>query len=211
MADPRLERFTESWRPLIRPPGLEEALVETYRLKPRSDAMRSSPALVGDLDLMWLREFKAALRRHPEVKARLEEEDYAEVKSIFDTHRKILKLNRFDRDYLDSIERVALFFIFHELKSSWVIGCYDEMKDRLFDALDGSAAVAHAMNPLAAQKALSTIAMIDCTQIHRVYNYFDRQMVSNGEWRRLGTVDYGMRPEQMAAQPQRAFGGMARQ
>lgn len=191
MRDQSLDEFITEWKPLIRPDGLAEALLSAYGLRPNDrDDVSRLPAIFAEYDQLWLRELGADLCGHPQVQGRLAPSDVERLNSFLDTHRRFMRLGRFGSDYLDSIEDIGLFFLYHEVMPLWVISCFDQVKNRLLETIQEESTSICLEEQLALTKGVTTATLVDSTQFQRVYNFYDHTLAEETKGRRLAITDF---------------------
>jgi hypothetical protein len=194
--------FIAEWKPQIRPAGLLDTLPRSYRLatNERYDMM-VFPRFLATYDRLWMREFRSQLESCSHIHSRLDATDLKILGRLLNTHRSVLRTTRYGEAYLGSIEDLSLFFLYHEIRPIWIIGCYDVVKNRLLDALETKALIFDPKETLALQKAVTTMTLIDCTQLQRVYNNYDHCLARELNSHRLASVDFG----EAEVTPQRKF------
>ncbi len=123
----------------------------------------------------WGEALIAYFKNQKELADRFSLSEEAQLKRLIKLHSQRLALGRFDSDYLDSLEDIALFFIFHDVKSVWVAGAYQHMTRNAIDSVFQHATDKKAIRVRQMMKTLVSALAIELNQIQRVYMFYERR------------------------------------
>ena len=128
------DAFRARYLPLIRP---EETLSRMKR------ALSVDAEFLGEFEILrrylrpmmegWADSLLGYLTKFPEFNERFGFEEDAQLRPLMREHAKQLAAGHFDEKYLTSLENIALFFIYHDVKSIWVAGAYQAITREAID------------------------------------------------------------------------------
>lgn len=173
--------FLAHHKPLIRPEG---TLVRMRRaLSVDAEFLAEFEVLRGYLRPLlakWSDALLGYLRQFPEFQEKFIGEEERLLRPMMIEHSKQLALGRFDEAYLDTIEDLALFFIYFDVRSIWVAGAYQSITRDAIDLVFKRAMERRAIRVRQLMKILVSSLALELNQIQRVYTIYER-----GQYRAL--------------------------
>lgn len=170
------EAFRARYKPLIRPEEtyarMRRAMSVDAEFLAEFGVLRSylRPLLEG-----WSDGLLGYLKRFSEFSDQFSHADEIILQRLMREHAKHLAAGHFDERYLDSLEDVALFFIYFDVKSIWVAGAFQAITGDAIDFVFKRAEARHAIRVRQLVKALSKTLALELNQIQRVYTIYERR------------------------------------
>ncbi len=170
------EAFRARYLPLIRP---EETLSRMRR------ALSVDAEFLGEFEILrsylrpmmegWADSLLGYLTKFPEFKEQFGFEENAQLRLLIREHAKQLAAGHFDEKYLTSLENIALFFIYHDVKSIWVAGAYQAITRDAIDMVFTRATDKNAIRVRQLMKILVSSLALELNQIQRVFIIYERR------------------------------------
>lgn len=168
--------FRERYKPLIRPdetlPRMRRALSVDAEFIAEFTVLRGylRPMLQG-----WTEALLGYLYRFPELRERFGAEEEELLRPLIRQHSHNLAAGHFDEHYLNSLEDIALYFIYFDVKSIWVAGAYQAITRDAIDIVFKRATDRHAIRVRQLMKILTSALALELNQIQRVYTVYERR------------------------------------
>lgn len=175
--DTDFEGFRDSFKPLMRPEGTVAQLACVFRL----DANFSSEFkylrryLLAD-KINWAEDIVSHLMTLDALSAKMDVTNLNILRNLYRTHVDVFRMGRFGEEYLDSVEDIALFFIYHDVKSLWLAGAYRELSARLIELVCTRRGFNKNLPIRGTMKALTAALLIELNQIQRTYTLYERNV-----------------------------------
>lgn len=169
--------FARSYKPKVRPDGQLERIQAAFRLDVEFfEQFKIFRKILMQSRIDWGQEIVSHLQENDALTTELDDSDAFRIKDFYNKHVRLFRGGRFDENYLDSIEDIALFFVFHDVKTIWIAGAYRELTSRLIDLVMSE--LEKSMNvPLGhSMKALNLALTVELNQIQRVYTMYEREV-----------------------------------
>ena len=167
--------FKNSYKPHVRPDDMAANLRRAFRLDAKfaAEFKRLKPYLQtgrgdwGDLVVMSLSE-RSALAKS------MKDDDLRQLLSLYRNHSAIFRAGNFDETYLDSVEDIALFLRFHEIKTLWVASVYRDLTEQMIDLVCDRARLNRHVPIKGLLHALSCGLAVELNQIQRTFTMYER-------------------------------------
>ncbi len=170
------EAFRARYLPLVRPEGtlsrMKRALSVDAEFLGEFEILRGylRPMMEG-----WAESLLGYLKKFPEFKEQFGFEEDAQLRQLVREHAKQLAAGHFEEKYLESLENIALFFIYHDVKSIWVAGAYQAITRDAIDMVFTRATSKNAIRVRQLMKILVSSLALELNQIQRVYIIYERR------------------------------------
>lgn len=169
------EDFAKSYKPHIRPPDLVNALSKAFRLdagfreefrvlKPYLPAHKSD---WGETVVNNLVESKSITRDEDGAKLN-------KIRSLYRHHSVIFRAGKFDEEYLDSIEDIALFFAFCDIKTLWVSSAYRDLTSNIIDFIYERQRLNRGHSVRFLMRAVTGALALELNQIQRTFTMYEK-------------------------------------
>ncbi|QHQ36244.1 hypothetical protein [Algicella marina] len=177
--DQNFEIFVASYKPHLRSPGYEDSLRRAYTLDARfmEEFRILRRYLIAD-DNNWGEDITRHLSRQSALPGTFSPENAKLLARLYREHVKIFITGRFDSCYLDSIETIALFYIFHDIRTLWITGAYREKTSRLMDLVCARFSLNKRLPIGQTLRALSGTLILEVNQIQRCFTMYERYVSS---------------------------------
>ncbi|MEM7615203.1 MAG: hypothetical protein AAF245_09160, partial [Pseudomonadota bacterium] len=133
--------FLAQYRTVVRPEGS----IQRIRLGMGIDGgfVASFKGLRSRLRLeieRWPEMLAIQISQFRDFSGKLDHAGMREFQDICDRHKIAVLENKFDRNYFDTIEEFALFFLYHDIRAVWVVGAltrvFETSMARIYDRND---------------------------------------------------------------------------
>lgn len=175
-AGARFAAFRAYYKPRIRPPEtlprLRAALGVDAGFLAEFGVLR--PYLKPIL-ARWPELFMESLAKPRDLPPSVLAADGVELRALLKAHAHQTLLGRFDEAYLDHLEDLALYFIYHDVKSIWVAGAYQELMWRGVETTLKRAEKRKAIRVAQLLGAQVSALALELNQIQRVYMMYERR------------------------------------
>ena len=171
------ELFRDGYKPFIRPDHHIKNIKRAFSLDAQFEIdFRYLRSAINNGELEWAESIILFMCQQDALDESFQINDLATLRSLYRTHHQTFRKGAFDEDYLDSLEDLALFFIYHDIKSLWLAGAYRQMTERLIDQLFDRV-VRNKKVPVkkTCQILLRTMAM-ELNQIQRCFTLYERHV-----------------------------------
>lgn len=171
--------FRAAYKPHIRPENqllrLRQAFAVDARFETEFELLQP---WLRRAQTSWVDEIVQHLLQFDGVSASFTEADKERLRRLYARHADAFASGRIDEEYLDSLEDVALFFLFHGVRSVWLAGAYGRLTEA---AVDYFFTVAETRSRRPAQllmRCFSKAMTIELSQIQRVFICYERRLQS---------------------------------
>ncbi|MEO0387813.1 MAG: protoglobin domain-containing protein [Pseudomonadota bacterium] len=161
------EAFLKEHKPRVRPPwtiprvkaamGLDATFLRDYRALSRRLRVELRH---------WPDGLMLALFQMGDISERVPEAELGRLRALAAAHGDTVVSGQFDEAYFDTLDEFALFFVYHNVWSSWVSGA---LKHYVGDRLTAMMRARGDGGRLAMMQALTGLLVLELDQIHRVY------------------------------------------
>lgn len=169
------EEFRTRVKPLIRPDGtlarLRLAMKVDARFHAEFGVLRAYMRPVLE---RWPDRLTGFLQGFDETKDRLDAEAQKHLRALARRHSVSLARGRFDADYLDTLEELALFFVYWDVKSIFLAGAYQAITTEAIDIVLERAKKRGAIRVPQLIQILISALSLELNQIQRVYIMYER-------------------------------------
>ncbi len=169
--------FWQTYRNCIRPDDVRDLTVKSFKIDSEflMEFRVLKPFLTSDKE-HWVDDILRHLMAVGGLGPEFGTSDQSEARRIYREHEHVFFRGRFRDEYLDSIEKVALFFIFHNVKSVFLVGAYRALNARLIATICQLAKKNRRARLDLVLKALSAATLIEVYQIQRTYMLYERHL-----------------------------------
>lgn len=136
----------------------------------------------------WVDQIVDILLQYDGIGAEFNEGDKQKLRNLYRRHANAFASGRFGDDYLDTLEDVALFFLFHGVRSVWLAGAYGRLTEQAVDYFFEIAQSRRQAPVKRLMRCFSKGMTIELSQIQRVFICYERhlQSVSLGHLAEIG-------------------------
>ena len=171
------ETFRGYYKPFIRSKGHLTRITRAFELGPEFERRFAQlRAAIHTAELNWAENVILFMVQNKELNHSFDVPDLDQLRRLYAAHEAELREGRFGEAYLDTLEDIALFFIYHEIKSMWVAGAYCRMGDKLLDRLFERAIKDKKLPVQETSKVLSRVVMLEVNQLQRCFTLFERHL-----------------------------------
>ena len=169
--------FRESYKPHIRAKGYEQKLKCAFEMDAHffEEFRYLRRYLLADQN-NWGEDIIRNLSRHDALKDAFDHEDAKVLHRLYRVHSGVFRSGKFGTDYLDSIETIALFYIYHDVQTIWIVGAYQEQTERLIDLIFKRATSNKRLPVRETMRALTRALTLEINQIQRTYTMYERHV-----------------------------------
>lgn len=169
------EIFRKSYKPHIRPDNLVSELAEAYRLDQKFAAeFRHVKPYLPTRNSTWADSVVQTLSDRGALPENFTDEDLTKIQSLYRQHSSNFRAGAFEETYLDSVEDVALFFIFHDVKTLWVSSAYADLTRDLLGMLFDRARLNRRVPVRNLARSLTCALSLELNQIQRTFTMYER-------------------------------------
>lgn len=171
------EVFRSRFKPLVRPAGTLPELACIFRLDANFTAEFKylRRYLLAD-KINWAEDIVSHLLTLDALSAKMDVTNLNILRNLYRTHVDVFRMGKFGEEYLDSVEDVALFFIYHDVKSLWLAGSYRELSARLIELVCRRRGFNKNLPIRGTMRALTAALLIELNQIQRTYTMYERNV-----------------------------------
>ncbi len=159
--------FQTTYKPDIRPEGLMKRV--RYALQIDSQFTGAFGAIIrelrGEIDF-WPDKIVLQLMQYRKLDERFGGDQMDILRGLFKVHRAAILSGKFEDDYFASLEDLALFFIYHDIRAIWVVGAF---KKAICETIETIAGGRQAGGRSAAYFTMLNFLVLELDQIQRVY------------------------------------------
>ena len=171
------ELFLDSYKGVVRSPDQIANMKTAFGLDAEFFAQFEIFRMVlKSTNIEWGDEIVMNLMRRGVIDASTDPKHVDKLKSLYRRHTRIFRDTKFDAEYLDSIEAVALFFVHRDIKTIWLAGAYRDLTARLIDLVVDLSSKNKRMPVGHPIKALTTALSVELNQIQRVFTMYERRV-----------------------------------
>ena len=116
------------------------------------------------------------LGRVCETTQNLDPEALSQIKKLYQEHSMLFRTGRFGDEYLDSIETIALFFIYHDIKTIWLSSAYHETIRSLTEIVCSRASRNKSVPLRYLINSLFCALSVEQNQIQRTFTVYERHV-----------------------------------
>lgn len=201
------ELFRDSYKPHIRSDGYDKEVAQSFTMDGRffEEFRYLRRYLLADSN-NWGDDILLHLSRNNALPASFSREDGKLLSRLYKDHAQIFRTGKFAEDYLQSIEQIALLFIYHDIRTIWILGGYREQTRRLIDLICERGKLNTRIPIRDTMHALTGALTIEMNQIQRCYTLYER-FVSKSlveDLQRFGMLTGSAQGIQPAAPPRSA-------
>lgn len=175
LTDIGFKGFLASVGPKVRPPETLARLRRAFALDVgfEEEFALAKPYLAAEAG-DWAETQLRHLTAHDALPATIDAQGVAVFKRLVDAHMRQTLHGKFDAHWLDTLEPVALFYIYHDVKSIWVAGAHHALTGRAVDRVAAEASRRGARRVPQLVKALLGALALELNQMQRVYTMAER-------------------------------------
>lgn len=167
--------FLKSYKPRIRPEGYEQDLARAFEIDVRfMEEFRCLRRYLLADENNWGEDICLHLSRQGALPDTVTPQDERKLSSLYRQHSANFKTGKFDVNYLDSIETIALFYIYHNVRTLWLVGAYREQTSRLIDLVCERATMNQRIPLRGTMHALTSALTLEFNQIQRTFTMYER-------------------------------------
>lgn len=169
------ELFLKSYKPHVRTDGHRERMIDGFKLEADffSAFRLLKPYLASDKG-DWGDDIVQYLTVSGALGDGFSEADGLKMRSLYSLHARAFRIGVFDEAYLDSIEDLALFFAYHDVKTLFIAGAYRQLTQRLIDLICDRAGLNRRVPLRTLMKALVSALSVELNQIQRTFTLYER-------------------------------------
>lgn len=181
--DPHRDRgfshFRATYKPHVRPPHHLRRLRQAFTIDAHFEAefVLLKPWLQRT-QRGWVDQIVEHLLQFDGIGQNFSEADTEKLRKLYQRHAEAFSSGRIDEDYLDSLEDVALFFLFHEVRSVWLAGAYGRLTEAAVDYFFEVAECRRQTPARRLMRCFSKGMTIELSQIQRVFICYERRLQS---------------------------------
>ena len=173
------EEFRDCYKQHIRPEGTLDRLRRAFEIDVEfQDSFQLLRPYLRQFEEQWSELIIEHVSRARSASTTLDPKHVAAFEAIYKRHMLSLYSGQFDEDYLSSVEEIALFMIYRDIKSVWLAGAYQlimsEMVRFIFKSTDKSRLVKLER----VVRILSRALAIEMNQIQRVFTVIESHRLS---------------------------------
>lgn len=174
------EAFRSAYKPHVRPEdyldalrgafGVDTAFQHEFRLlRPHLRAAQRE----------WPERIVQHLLHFNAIRDSFSKDDLARLAQTYRRHAAQFSSGNFDEAYLDSVEDVALNFLYNDVRSVWLAGAYGRLEAEVVDTIFETAGrKLHDMPVRRVMRALSCGMTLELSQIQRVFVMYERAVAA---------------------------------
>lgn len=171
------EAFRRDLKPHIRPEGHLEQLQTAFGVDVAFHAeFRLLRPFLRAAQKDWAERILMHLLRHDGVRRAVRSGGAGTLAALYDRHARLFAEGGFDAAYLDSVEDVALFFLYQEARSVWLAGIYGALEQEAVDGIFEAAKRQRQLPLRRLMRSLSVGMTIELSQIQRVFITYERHL-----------------------------------
>jgi len=173
----KFDLFVQSYKPLIRPKDTLTRMVDAFQLNARfQEEFRYLRPYLPRKGESWADEILKHLCQVCETTRNLEPEALSQIQKLYRDHSMLFRVGRFGEDYLDSIETIALFFIYHDIKTIWLSSAYHEAIRGLTEIVCARASRNKSVPLRYLLNSLFCALSVEQNQIQRTFTVYERHV-----------------------------------
>ncbi len=167
--------FHSFYRPRIRPEGHVADVRRAFQIdKSSHDAFHDLRPFLRHEQKTWPDTIARRLSEHGAISAAFLVSDLAELRRVYARHAAHFAAGDFSDAYFDSLEDLALLYLFHDVRSVWLAGVYAELEEASVDKFFEYAKLNRHASPRRIMRAFSKAMTLELSQISRVFIAYER-------------------------------------
>ncbi|MCI4665288.1 MAG: protoglobin family protein [Neomegalonema sp.] len=173
------EHFCTIYLPLIRPAGQLKRLLSAFEIGDGfADEFRGLRPVLRDAQKDWPDTIVRELLRVGAMRADFSLAEMEALRTLYRRHAQHFSAGNFNEAYLESLERVALMFLYADVRSVWLAGVYARLEEAVVDRIFAQSTLPGAAPLRPTMRAFSKAMTIELSQIQRVFICYERAVVS---------------------------------
>lgn len=171
------KEFCEAYQPLIRPERTEERMRAAFQVDARFvGEFRHLKPLLPSKDGSWGESILYHLMKMDMLDVEFTQDEISIIRALYRDHSAVFRSGVFDERYLDSIEKIALFFVLHDIKTIWIASAYQATTRNLVEKVFKVARYNRSVPANQLINSLVCAMSLELNQIQRTFTVYERHV-----------------------------------